>query len=881
MTTSSPDPCTTSTMTFLFTDIEGSTRQWEESPGMPVRVAQHFTALHAAVEQAGGEVFATMGDGIAAAFTSAEAAVNAAVAGQRAMPSIGLAVRMGIHTGEVERVGADFRGRPVNRAARIMAIGHGGQILASDVSASLVRGGPTGVGFTDLGMHRLRDLNEPERIWQAVHPDLADEFPPVRGVDSFSTNLPAQRSSLIGRDADAERVVGSLRAHRIVTLTGVGGVGKTRLAIQVAADLLSRFANVWFVELAGVADPDDVADAIALSLGLGAVGDPLVAAAAVLAGRRNLLVVDNCEHLVDRAAEVIDALTAECLELHVLATSREALGIDGEQVVRVRSLDPATTAIELFRQRAEAAGADLAGVTDDAIEQICRRLDGIPLAIELAAARASSLGVPAVAAALDDRFDLLGGGRRRAVDRHGTMRATIDWSYRLLDEDERRMFRWLSLFPSGFELDAATGIARALGINPVAAADHLASLVHKSMVITESAPSGVRFRVLETMRAFALARLDQHDERPAASLALAEWMTTITDVPYTAMCGVAAERNSIRLEREADTWREAMIVAARLGSGDLAARLCGPPTGYFLLGRHDLVDFVRPVIECSRAVPAHRRATLTALMAAGAGATDPDLLQEWADEMSTIDRDEATGIGVMMQWLACVWRGDFVASTDVTLAGSFDLRLARETREMYVGIAAIDHFSLTDGCIERPGLIGRALDVAEHSDVAITRVTCWLGAAWGLAATQPERALRLVRRALAEMPNVAALTRVTLPGNASRLMARLDPGIAARGLIEQIEGLPARRAFVDLIPIFYAAELLKRVGHPAAVAALAAVEVSPVAPLLSMMDFVDLARRATSHDGFPVQAIERSVCAALAEIATGNAPRELTAVTAG
>ena len=376
------------TMTFLFTDIEGSTRQWEESPEMHDRVEQHFGVLREAVDAVGGEVFATMGDGIAAAFPSAEAAVQAAISAQRRMPPIGLRVRMGIHSGEVERVGDDFRGRPVNRAARIMAVGHGGQILVSDVSAALVRTGPSPVEFADLGPHRLRDLTEPERMWQVVHPDLEQQFPPVRGLDTYSNNLPPQRSSLIGRDRDVARVIELVARHRIVTLTGVGGVGKTRLGVQAAADLLTEFSNVWFAELASVADPDDVADAIALTLGVGAVNDPLAAAAAMLAGEGTLLVVDNCEHVVDSVAAVIDALTAQCPGLSVIATSREALGVEGEHVIAVGSLDPSTTAVELFHQRAVAAGADIESMERSLVEQICRRLDGIPLAIELAAARA-------------------------------------------------------------------------------------------------------------------------------------------------------------------------------------------------------------------------------------------------------------------------------------------------------------------------------------------------------------------------------------------------------------------------------------------------------------------------------------------------------------
>ena len=266
-------------MTFLFTDIEASTRQWEESPEMYDRVERHFVALRAAVEGGGGEVFSMMGDGIAAAFPSVDSAVWAAISAQRELPEIGLAVRMGIHTGEVVRLGDDFRGRSVNRAARIMAVAHGGQILLSDVSAAIARSGAGGVALSDLGLHRLRDLIEPERLWQVVHPDLVAQFPRLRSVDAFSNNLPVQRTAIVGRDCLLRQLVAMTQRHRIVTLTGVGGVGKTRVAVHAAAEVLSDFASVWFVDLARIDEPDDVADAIANVVGTVAASAPLVAAA--------------------------------------------------------------------------------------------------------------------------------------------------------------------------------------------------------------------------------------------------------------------------------------------------------------------------------------------------------------------------------------------------------------------------------------------------------------------------------------------------------------------------------------------------------------------------------------------------------------------------
>ncbi|MET0145138.1 MAG: adenylate/guanylate cyclase domain-containing protein [Ilumatobacteraceae bacterium] len=855
------------TTTLLFTDIEASTRQWEESAGMYQRVEAHFDVLRAAIDAAGGTIFATMGDGVAAAFTSVDGAVQAAIAGQRQMASTGLSVRMGIHTGDVERAGADLRGRALNRAARIMAAGHGGQILLSDVSAALLRSGPSPVGLVDVGTHRLRDLAEPERMWQVAHPELRDAFPAVRGVDSYANNLPAQRSSLIGRELDVQRVVSTVHRHRVVTLTGTGGVGKTRLAIHAAADLLAERGDVWFVELANVSDPDDVADVIALTIGAAAVPDPLAAAATLLAGAPTLLVIDNCEHVLDAVAVAIETLTAACSTLSVLATSRERLGIDGERVLPVRPLDPATS-IELFHQRAAAAGADLDRVERRSIAVLCRRLDGIPLAIELAAARTATLGVSTILGALDDRFALLDAARKRGDDRHGTMRATIDWSYRLLDDAEQQLFVHLAVFRSGMEIDAVRHVAGSLGIADPAATDHLVSLVDKNMLVAEPHPSGVRYRMLETVRAFALEQLDERGDRLAASASHAEWVTTITDLPFADCCNAAVERSTLRLEREADNWREAVVHAARIGSGELAARLCGPPVDYFLLGRHDLVDVVRPLLEACRDDVFHRRAVLSALIVSSSGAADIVQLQSWANEVQAADDRAPTGVGGLMRWMSSAWRGDFETSVDICVESSLDERYARGTRDMFVGIAVLDRFSLTDATDDPHGLIPRALEIAGRSDVAIHRVTCRLGAAWGLADREPERSLELVSLALDDIPHVPALTRLTLPGSASRLLARLDPQVAARGLLAQLDGSPLRRSFVDLIPLFYAAELLHRLGHPAVERPLAQLTVSPVAPYLSMMDFIDLARRAfTTGDARSLGGLEVAVRDGLVQVA--------------
>jgi predicted ATPase/class 3 adenylate cyclase len=854
------------TLTFLFTDIVGSTRQWESSPDMHAMVERHFALLHRAVAEVGGEVFSNMGDGIAAAFPSAELAVRAAIAAQVQMPAIGLDVRMGIHTGEAERVGDDLRGRPVNRAARIMAVGHGGQILLSNVTAALIQSGPAPVELVDLGMHRLRDLSDAEHVWQVAHPNLETEFPALRGLDTFSNNLPSQRSSLVGRERDVERVVDLVQRHRIVTLTGVGGVGKTRLALQSAADLLPEFSDVWFVSLASVTDPHGVADAIALTIGIGSVMNPTAAAAALLARDRALLVVDNCEHVVDSASAVIDSLISDCPNLSVIATSREALGIDGEHIVAVRSLDPATTAVDLFEQRAESAGATSCSTERSVIEQICQRLDGIPLAIELAAARSASLGAAAVLDALDNRFSLLSGGRRRAMDRHSTMRSTIDWSYRLLPDEQQRLFQWLAVYSSGLELDAVAFVATGLDIDEFTVTEHLASLVTKSMVVTDHLGHGLRFRMLETLRAFALEQLDEHGERWAAQHAQAEWIASLTDLSVHEPCSADVQRNAIRLEREIDNWRDAVLLATRLRSSALAGRLCGPPTAFFVLGRHDLADDLLPLLDFTHDLSA-RRSVLVALMVAAAGATDTDQLIAWYDEVRQLDATEPTGVAALMGWLTLAWQGKFDDAVALCTQASLDERFAPTTRDMLLGIAILDHFGLTDSLDDPHGLVERATNCIAHSEVAIHRITCRLGVAWALREDDPEQSLVLVGEALDEIADAPPLTRLTLPGSASRLLMRLDPKVSAKGLLQQLDATPLRRSFVDLIPVFYAAELLQRVGHPAAATMLSTMAVPMLAPYVSMMDFVDLARRAaTANDVVSLGQLETVVRVALRDI---------------
>jgi predicted ATPase len=521
-------------VTFLFTDIEGSTKRWEVDPdAMRTELAAHDDVLRAAVEGQSGWLFKHTGDGVCAAFQSAQSAVDAAVDAQR---RLGLPVRMGIATGEAEQRGEDYFGPVLNRAARVMAVGHGGQILVSAVSASLV----SGVDLVDLGEHRLRDLSGVERLFQVRADGLRVEFPRVRTVDAVPGNLPVQTTSFVGRDVEVKELAELVRAHRLVTLTGVGGVGKTRLAVQVAAELVPEFVDgVWLVELAPVGDPAAVPDAVATGLGITqqpgkSVTDHI---ADTLAGRRILIVFDNCEHVLDAAAELIETILARSSTVSVIATSREGLRVGAEHLWPVPSLDvrdgAASAAVELFIERARAVVPgfvlDDDGVDVGAVTEICRRLDGIALAIELAAARMVSMSPTEVLARLNDRFRLLSGSRR-GLERHQTLRQAVQWSYDLLSEDEQSVLAACAVFAGGFDTVSVTAVHA--GLDEYEMLDLVDSLVRKSLLTATRTSAGTRFAMLETIRQFTedqhataggLGELRDHHAHYYADQVVAHW----------------------------------------------------------------------------------------------------------------------------------------------------------------------------------------------------------------------------------------------------------------------------------------------------------------------------------------------------------------------
>lgn len=619
----------TGTVTFLFTDIEGSTRRWDAHPeAMRRALARHDSLMRGAVEGRGGFVFKTVGDAFCAVFAEPFAALEAALDAQRSLiaekwpPEIeDLKARMALHTGEAEARDRDYFGPPVNRVARLLAIGHGEQVLVSwDTRQHLNSPMPHGCDLRDMGTHRLKDLTLPEHVWQLLHPDLPADFPPLRSLQSYANNLPIQETPFIGRDADLERLTelldGKLAAGdpiqnpaRLITLTGSGGCGKTRLALQVAADRVEQYPDgVWLAELAAVTDGALTAQVVAKAVGLREeAGRPIIETLIDhLRTRKTLLVLDNCEQVVEAAAELAVAVLRECREATILATSREPLRVTGEVAWRVPSLplpDPTLSeqrtadpdrlakydSVALFADRARRVNNDfrVSAENGSSVARICQRLDGIPLAIELAAACALAMTPAQIAGRLDDRFHLLTEGDRTALPRQRTLQAVIDWSYNLLTQEERRLFARLGIFAGSWSLDAAEAVCpdlrgeRGKGKGESAARQltlggHpsptskirgrdvpllLSRLVSKSLVNAEPAQDAGavnRYRMLETVRMYARERLEEEDEEARLAAEHANYFLALAEKAEPLLSGPDQAEWLNRLEADHDNLRAAI-----------------------------------------------------------------------------------------------------------------------------------------------------------------------------------------------------------------------------------------------------------------------------------------------------------------------------------
>ncbi len=521
----SEQPLPTGTVTFLFTDIEGSTKLWEQYPEeMKSALAKHDSILKDAIKSNHGHIIKTTGDGVHAVFEKAIDSINATIQTQLNLSlsfishpsSLSLKVRMGIHTGEAELRDGDYYGTTLNRAARIMSIGHGGQVLLSETTAQVARENfPKDITLLDLGKHNLKGLVRAENIYQLVSPELQKEFPPLTSLAATTTNLPTQLTSFIGREKEIAAIKSLFDANRLVTLTGSGGTGKTRLSQEVGAQLLTNFSHgVWFVELAPLSDESQIIPALAQVFGLQELPfNPLAKLVEdYLRDKKLLLILDNCEHLIEACAKLANNLLHQSAGLKILASSREALGIAGEVAYHVPSLADSEST-QLFVERARAANSKFS-LTDSnasAIAQICHRLDGIPLAIELAAARTKLLAAEQIATRLDDMFRLLVGGSRTALPRQQTLRALIDWSYDLLSNEEKRLLQFASVFVGGWTLDALEFIA-----DEPRTIELLEQLVNKSLVVAEEHNGEMRYFILETIRQYAREKLFEAKQSSAA-----------------------------------------------------------------------------------------------------------------------------------------------------------------------------------------------------------------------------------------------------------------------------------------------------------------------------------------------------------------------------
>ena len=591
----------TGTVTFLFTDIEGSTRLWErDASAMHSALARHDEIVRSAIEGRDGHVFKTVGDAFCCAFSSAPEALGAAISAQRALndeeweQGATIRVRVALHTGAVDEQGGDYFGPALNRVSRLLSAGHGGQTLLSLATQELVRDAlPVDASLEDLGERRLKDLFRPERVFQITVPDLPSEFPPLRTLENLRNNLPLQATPLVGREREVGEVCGRLRQEeiRLLTLTGAGGTGKTRLALQAAADVLEDFEDgVFFVALSDVNDTALVPTTIAGALGLRESGDVSLEdlLKEYVGHRKLLLVLDNFEQVLE-AAPLVGELLSAAPRLKVLATSRIPLGLYGEHDYAVPPLsvpDPKHLpnlgalsqyeAVRLFIERAGAAkaGFEITSENAPAVAEICARLDGLPLAIELAAARIKLLPPKVLLTRLANRLKLLTGGAKDLPARQRTLRGAIEWSHDLLEEGEKILFARLSVFSGGRTLEAIETICDAEGDLPVDALEGVSSLLDKSLLLREeTSEEESRFVMLETIHEYAREKLHESGEAAGVSRLHAEYFLAFAEEAEPELEGQDQASWMDRLEADLDNFRVALSWLLEVGQAESALRI--------------------------------------------------------------------------------------------------------------------------------------------------------------------------------------------------------------------------------------------------------------------------------------------------------------------
>jgi len=596
---------------FLFTDIEGSTRLWEERPAVMSRaLVRHDEILAEVFTLRRGHVFKRVGDAFCVAFEAPATALEAALELQTRLAAepwpahCRLSVRVALHAGAAESRDGDYFGQPLNRIARLLGIAHGGQILLSAAAREILDGSlPADCALEFLGEHRLKDLFRPEQVYQVRAPGLPADFPPLRSLDSpdMPNNLPQQVTTFIGREREVAEVRGLLATHRLVTLTGTGGCGKTRLALQVAAEMLEQApGGAWLIELAPLREASEIPAAMASALGVREEpGVPVLESIhSHLREQQALLLLDNCEHLIEPAARMVDQLLRRCPKVSILASSREPLRIPGERTYRVPSLAVPkavshmvdevrhSEAVRLLVDRAQfhQPTFDVSPANAKAVVQLCASLDGIPLAIELAAARIRSLSLDQINSKLDDRFRLLTGGSRAALPRQQTLKALVDWSYDLLNQQEKRLLVGLSVFAGPFSLEAAHGVAAEPEMPEWEVFDLLESLADKSLLVVEpSADGATSYRMLETVRRYGLERLAESGEYDRTRLRHGEYFGALAEEAGRHLRGRGAKEWVRRLAPLHDEMRAAISWAIESGNRELGLRLAGGLGHYFYL----------------------------------------------------------------------------------------------------------------------------------------------------------------------------------------------------------------------------------------------------------------------------------------------------------
>jgi predicted ATPase/class 3 adenylate cyclase len=806
------------TVSFLFTDVEDSTRVWGESPVvMRHAMPHHDELLRDAVESHDGFIVKNAGDGFRAVFATAHDAVTAAVTAQRGLLADDrnitkiVRVRMGIHTGEAEVRDGDYSGGAVNRAERLMSVAHGGQIVVSAATEELLHHVlPEKYGFVDLGEHRLRDLARPEHLYQVLHPQLPRDFPSLQTLDTYPGNLPLQLTSFVGREDEIVQTIDALGHARLVTLTGVGGVGKTRLAVQVAAEVLPEFRDgAWLCELATAGDEvlmfHTVADAVGARQREGlSMADSVVE---FLRDRELLLVLDNCEHLLVDAARLALAIMQRCPSVRILATSRAGLGVSGEQLVVLGSLplvlnavDPSaiasSDAVRLFVDRASAArsGFMLGAANLDAVAEICRRLDGIALAIELAAARVTALSPVEIAAHLDERFRLLAGARRSGVERHQTLRATVEWSYALLDDTERLVFDRLGVFVGSFDADAAYAVVAGDELEYWAVLDALTHLVEKSMVVAGETDDGTtRYWLLETLRAFAREKLDATGDTDRWRRLHASHYAEFCEQVGPQLVGPVEDVAGARVDTEVENIWAALrwgLDSPAQEDADLALRMVialtrAPGGAESRAARWGLQEWADSVLTAARssALPGRAQAiSLTAMWRTNL-VYDVKAAEElgWEALRAPSAAEVPQSIALSYYTLATVryWQGQTAEALELLVEGHQALDAAGAPGGCHGTLHALSSLlHVAAGELEAAGREAEAyLEIARFAGSALMlqAALAYAGSAW--FSQDPDRALAALEDSIA-LGRVAATNSMAFAG-AAQLRARAGDRIAA------------------------------------------------------------------------------------------------------